>query len=238
MDTRVTSPRNRILGCLPPEDLNLLRPHLRPVALEQRRRVAVPGARIDCVYFLESGLVSMMTRVRTGPPIEVGVIGREGVVNFEALMAIDHAANESVVQLSGDAHCIDVRPLREAASGSAALDRACRRFIHVFLVQTATTVLANGRANISERLARWLLMTHDRIDGDAISLTHEFLSIMLGVRRSSVTTAIRDFERRGLVALGRRCITVADPNGLRRVAGGYYGMAEAELERLFPAGDS
>ena len=101
------------------------------------------------------------------------------------------------------------------------------------MVQTASTVLANGRATISERLARWLLMALDRVDGNEVALTHEFLATMLGVRRPGVTVAIREFERKGHIAGGRGQITVLDRPGLEIAANGYYGVAEAEYLRLF-----
>ena len=94
-------------------------------------------------------------------------------------------------------------------------------------------MLANGRATISERLARWLLMARDRVDEDAIGLTHEFLAIMLGVQRPGVTVALRDFERRGLVLGARALITILDREGLETAANGYYGSAESEFQRLF-----
>jgi CRP-like cAMP-binding protein len=101
------------------------------------------------------------------------------------------------------------------------------------MVQTASTVLANGRARIPERLARWLLMAGDRVNGDQIALTHEFLATMLGVNRSGVTTALLEFERRGLVRGARGVITILDRSALVTEANGYYGTAEAELERVF-----
>ena len=101
------------------------------------------------------------------------------------------------------------------------------------MVQTASTVLANGRANIPERLARWLLMARDRVEGDGIALTHEFLATMLGVNRPGVTTALQEFERRGLIDGRRGVITILDRSALEKEANGYYGVAEAEFQRLF-----
>jgi CRP-like cAMP-binding protein len=107
------------------------------------------------------------------------------------------------------------------------------RFVHVYMVQTASTVPANGRASIPERLARWLLMARDRVDGEGIALTHEFLATMLGVRRPGVTVALREFERRGLIDGGRGLITILDRSALETAANGHYGIAEAEFHRLF-----
>ena len=101
-----------------------------------------------------------------------------------------------------------------------------------FMIQTAHTALANGRAKLEERLARWLLMAHDRMNSDAVPLTHEFLAVMLGVRRAGVTVALHSFERRGLIATRRGQLTLVNRAGIEQVAGSFYGMPEAELKRL------
>jgi len=113
------------------------------------------------------------------------------------------------------------------------LRRALLRYGHSFVIQTAHTALANGRNKLLERLARWLLMAHDRVDGDDIHLTHEFLSIMLGVRRTGVTVALNQWARAGLVETKRGVITILDRGGLEEISNGSYGAPEAELRRLF-----
>lgn len=106
-------------------------------------------------------------------------------------------------------------------------------YAHAFLLQTGYTAMANGRAKIEERLARWLLMAHDRIDGDTLTLTHEFLSVMLGVRRPGVTHALNLLERVGLIHATRGIITVIDREGLEENSNGAYGTPESEFNRLF-----
>jgi CRP-like cAMP-binding protein len=107
------------------------------------------------------------------------------------------------------------------------------RYAHIFGVQSVYTALANARGSIEERLARWLLMTRDRVDGDEMLLTHEFIALMLGVRRARVTTALQAFEGRGLIETARGCVTVKDRDGLEESANGLYGPPEAEFERMF-----
>ena len=137
------------------------------------------------------------------------------------------------MQIRGAGFRIGVERLREALAHSPTLLPILLRFVHVYMVQTASTVLANGRARIPERLARWLLMAGDRVIGDGIALTHEFLATMLGVRRPGVTTALKEFERRGLIDVARGVITILDRGALETEANGYYGTAEAEYKRLF-----
>jgi CRP-like cAMP-binding protein len=105
----------------------------------------------------------------------------------------------------------------------------------VFAVQSSYTALANAKGNIQERLARWLLMAQDRLNSDVLELTHEFLALMLGVRRAGVTIALGHFERRGMIEIARGAVTVNDRDGLQECANGLYGQPEAEFERLFPA---
>jgi CRP-like cAMP-binding protein len=116
---------------------------------------------------------------------------------------------------------------------SIALLKCFLRYAHVFGVQSGYTALANARGNIEERLARWLLMTRDRVDDDEMLLTHEFVALMLGVRRAGVTTALQVFERRGLIETARGSVTIKDRDGLEESANGLYGPPEAELERMF-----
>jgi CRP-like cAMP-binding protein len=225
--------RNAILRNLSAADRDLLRPSLEPIDLPLRFRLADAGRRIEAVYFIEAGVASITTSVRHEAPIEIGMVGREGVVNLPALMGVDRSPSDSYMQIQGAGLRIGVEKLREAMAQSPTLMPILLRFVHVYMVQTASTVLANGRAHIPERLARWLLMAGDRVDGAGVALTHEFLATMLGVRRPGVTVALREFERRGLIDGARGIITILDRSALETEANGYYGIAEAEFARLF-----
>ena len=190
--------RNALLGHLSDEDRSLISPHLSPIDLPLRFRLAEPNAPIEHAYFLDSGIASTVSHVRHEVPIEIGIIGREGVVNLPVVMGVDRAPNATFMQVGGTGQRIAADPLRTAMDQSPDISRTLHRFAHVFMVQNASTILANGCGTVSERLARWLTMAHDRADGDRVELTQEFLAIMLGVRRPSVTTLLRDFEQRGL----------------------------------------
>ena len=136
------------------------------------------------------------------------------------------------MQVEGRGYRIAAEALRRAIDTSASLRGLLLRYAHTFLVQTAQTALANAGAPAEERLARWLLMYHDRQDGDDLSVTHEFLSLMLGVRRPTVTVAIHTLEGAGLIRARRGRIRVLNRAGLEEAAGEAYGPAEAEYERL------
>ena len=226
------SRRNHILSALSATDFELLGP-LEYLDLPVRFRLSDAHKEIDSVYFLETGIASTTTQVRREVPIEVGITGREGVVNLPLLIGSDRSPSDTFMQVGGTGHRIRSEMLRSAMRQSESLTTLLLRSVHVFLVQVSSTVLANGRATISERLARWLLMARDRVDGERIRLTHEFLATMLGVHRPGVTVAMRDFERRGLLRRGRGEITMLDREGLETEANGYYGVAEAECHRIF-----
>ena len=132
----------------------------------------------------------------------------------------------------GSGHRILQEALGEAMAKSESLRALMLKSARGFMIQTAHTALANGRAKLEQRLARWLLMALDRLTTDTVPLTHEFLAVMLGVRRAGITVAIHGFERRGLVTTRRGQLTVVDRGGIEQIAGSFYGTPEAELRRL------
>jgi CRP-like cAMP-binding protein len=225
--------RNLILSKLPAAELDVLAPDLAPVELPIRRRIAAPNEPIDQVHFIESGMISLVGDSREALPTEIGVIGREGVANLAALLEAGQSPYRVMVQVAGRARSLDVEAGRAAMRHCPEFNRLVRQFAHAFIVQTSSSVFANARGSGSERLARWLLMARDRIEQDRMTLTHEFLSIMLGMRRPTVTLLLRDFEERGWIARSRGCITLLDHEALLAEAGQYYGQAEAEIVRLY-----
>jgi CRP-like cAMP-binding protein len=214
-------------------DLARLEPHLEPVDLPLRQRVATPYQPITHVYFPDSGMVSVVLGLPHEIPIEIGLVGKEGMVNLPVVLGEETSPTDVFVQIAGSGRRIAAAHLRAAMAESTAMRNLFLRCCNAFIMQVASTVLANGRATLPERLARWLLMASDRLDSPVLPLTHEFLSIMLGVRRSGVTLALRDFEKQELVSRKRALITILDREDLVNVANGYYGMAEKELERVF-----
>jgi CRP-like cAMP-binding protein len=213
---------NHILSRLSAADLGLLEPHLKPVDLPVHRALEGRDKRIDYVYFIEAGFASVVANGSGKPSIEVGIIGREGMTGLAIVMGYRLASHDTYVQAAGKAQRIGAAKLREADERSNTLHRAMLRYAHAYLLQTTATALANGRSKIEERLARWLLMADDRIDGDQLPLTHEFLSLMLGVRRSGVTTALQALERRRLISRKRGNILILNRKGLEKQSNGTY----------------
>jgi CRP-like cAMP-binding protein len=202
---------NRVLSGLAPADFALLKPHLMPIDLPVETHLETANSRIDHVYFMERGFASVVADGLSKRSIEVGVIGREGMT--AVVMGDDRAAHDTYIQVAGAGQRMSAAKLRWAIDRSVRLHRSLLRCVHALLIQTTHTALANGRSKNEERLARWLLMANDRIDGSEVPLTHKFLGIMLGVQRPAVTVAMRALEHAGLISAGRRAITIIDRKG-------------------------
>ena len=224
-------PRNRLLASLSLSDIEQLLPSAEPVALDVRRILEEPRSQITHVYFVESGLVSVVGTARPDQRIEVGMVGYEGMTGLGVILGDDRSANETLVQSAGTALRVPTESMREAMNASSAFSTVLLRYVHVFMVQSSQTALANGRGKLDERLARWLLMWHDRLRTDNLTITHEFLALLLGVRRQGVTVALHTLEGRGLIRSTRGLIRILDRDGLRLAANGFYGIPEDEYDR-------
>ena len=159
------------------------------------------------------------------------MVGYEGMTGLAVVLGHDRSTNETVIQAAGTALRIPSAVLRRTLQGSATLSSALLRYVHVFMMQASQTALANGRGRLSERLARWLLMWQDRLKTRHLTVTHEFLALLLGVRRQGVTLALHELEGQGLIKGKRNRITVVDREGLLGLANGFYGVPEAEYDR-------
>jgi CRP-like cAMP-binding protein len=213
---------NRILSRLSLADFDALAPHLQAVDLPVRKLLEARRKRIEHVYFMESGFASVVANGSTRPSIEVGIIGREGMTGLAVVLGNDRAQHETYIQVAGSGLRISAENLREATENNATLLRAMLLYANAFLMQTTSTALANGRSKIEERLARWLLMADDRVDGDQIPLTHEFLGLMLGTHRPGVTNAVNALKAEGLIATQRAGITILNRKGLEKRSNGTY----------------
>ena len=222
--------RNKLLASLSHADLALLQP-LEAVALEVRQVLEAPNRTIKHCYFIERGLASIVA-VNGHRRLEVGLIGCEGMTGLPIVLGNDRSPHENFIQVAGEGVRIPAEKLRKALRQSRSLERAFLGFAHSFMNQTANTALSNGTATLEERLARWLLMSHDRLEGDEIPLTHEFLSLMLGVRRAGVTVALHYLEQRALIRMSRGQIVVVDRDGLKAAANGTYHRTETRRKRV------
>lgn len=236
MDAPQLAPRNRLLAVLPAADFARLQPSLELIDLEARQILETPHTPIAHVHFVESGLVSIVGTTAPDHRIEVGMVGYEGMTGVGVVLGDDLSMNEALVQSTGTAWRIAAPALRQAMGASPTLTATLLRYVHIFIAQASQTALANGRGKVDERLARWLLMWHDRLHDDNLTITHEFLALLLGVRRQGVTVALHDLEGQGLIRSTRSLIRILDRGGLQRAANGFYGPPEAEYDRAIGLG--
>jgi CRP-like cAMP-binding protein len=229
----VRKSKNKILAGLSHGDAVMLSPMLVDVDLPVRKQLEMRNRRIEHVYFLETGIASMVASGGTNHSIEIGIIGSEGMTGLSILMATDRSPHETFMQAAGLGRRIATADLVQAMSQSAGLRDRLLQYGHTLFVQVGYTALSNGRYKLEERLARWLLMAHDRSSGGDVRLTHEFLAVMLGTRRPGITAALNELEKDSVIDSKRGAITILDRAALEETANGSYGAAEAEYERLF-----
>lgn len=225
-------PRNRLLAALPPGDLARLLPHLRPVEYPLRHVLHAPDEPIAAVHFFETGWVSMLAGLDDGDSAEVGLVGREGMAGLPLLLGADRSPLEAMVQAGGTALRLEAAAFRDCLHGVPALRTLLLRYALAFTAQVSQTAACNANHGIEQRLARWMLMAHDRAEGDEFPMTHEFLSMMLGVRRAGVTVAAGVLQRAGYIHYDRGRMAVTDRPGLEAAACECHGTVRREFERL------
>ncbi len=223
---------NRLINNLDSEDRDQLLPHLVPVTLPRLFVMAEPNVPADLSYFLESGIGSIIGVSPAGSEVEVAIFGCEGMSPPNSLFEDKQAPFKVLIQVAGQGHSVKNDVLFELLPKCRSLRRILSRYAQTLFVQTAYTSLSNASHSVDKRLSRWLLMVHDRSEGNALPLTHDFLSAMLNVRRQSVTDSLHVLEGERFIANTRGLVTIKDRDGLRAFAGDAYGVAEAEFNRL------
>ncbi len=232
VDAGVRAFENRLLSRLPHQDRTVLEMHLEEVSLVERQVLEAPYTSVSEVYFLTAGMASVVASAEPKHQLEVGMVGSEGMTGLAVVLGDDQSANLTMVQSAGTALRLSSHSLRRAMTERPLLGALLLRYVHAFMAQASQSALANGQGSISERLARWLLMWQDRVETREFSVTHQFLSLLLGVQRTGVTLTLHDLEGRGLIRSERGTVRIVDRKGLRCAANGFYGVAEAEYERM------
>ncbi len=226
-------PANRLLALLPPADYQRLTPWLQGVSFPPKQVLYKARSPIDYVYFPSSGIVSAMTVMGDGAAIEVATIGNEGMAGLTAFIGGETSPNEVMVQVPGDGIRMPADVLRQEADKKGPLHRLLVLYNTAFATQVSYSVACNGLHKVEKRCCRWLLMCLDRVGSDVLPLTHEFLAIMLGVRRSSLTEVLHPLQERGLIHNGRGKIKVLHRDGLEATSCECYTSVKDEFARLF-----
>ena len=219
--------KNGILVRLPADEMALLRGQLERVTMQTGDILQAAGEPAKSVFFVESGLISLLAPLEQGGRLEVGHVGREGAAGVHAAMGADILTTEIMAQSEGVALRADVATLRTAMEQSRALRWGVTRFANALHAQVAQTAACNGAHEVVQRLARWLLQAHDRVDGDTLNLTHEMISLVLGVTRPGVTIAAGALQKAGLIQYSRGRLTISDRAGLEQTACECYGIVAA-----------
>jgi CRP-like cAMP-binding protein len=223
--------RNRLLRRLPAKAFELIADQLEPVELPVTKSLVKPGKPIEAVCFIESGLASMVAESADGKAVEIRHIGFEGVAGYPVILGVDHTPNKTFMQAAGHGLQIASEDFLVIMEIRAARELMLR-YVHTCELQLAHTALAAAKYSMHQRLARWLLMCHDRIDGDELPLTHDFLALMLGVRRAGVTGQLHILEGMHAIRSTRGIVRILDRSKLIEIAGGCYGLPEREYDRL------
>ena len=206
--------------------------NLHPVSFPLRHVLYEVDAPLEHVYFIEQGLSSILMSMSNGSTIEVGMIGMEGMIGIQALLGSLTSNHQFIAQAPITALRMNTALCKAAFDQSAAVRRVVLRFTEVVLGLASQTAACNRLHSIEQRCARWMLISSDRLHSDTISMTHEFLASMLGVRRAGVTTTLGELDRSGLIDNGRGRVTVTDRDGLEAAACECYQRDRSRLDRL------
>jgi CRP-like cAMP-binding protein len=226
---------NRFLAKLPPHDFSLLAPHLRTIALERGVILQDVGEEIERVYFLHSGMVSLVAVMPSGITVETATIGRAGAIGVNAGLGARCAFARAIVELPGTAVWLSAPGFHQATNQSPAIRDLVVRYNDLLFSQVQQSVACNALHPLEARLARWLLQTHDCVDDNSIPLTQEFLGQMLGVRRTTVTIAARVLQSAGMIRYRRGLIHLTNRPALEGIACECYALLRHNIEKVLPS---
>ncbi|HEX8130657.1 MAG TPA: Crp/Fnr family transcriptional regulator [Pyrinomonadaceae bacterium] len=224
---------NRLLAHLPDAELALLRPYMEQVQLAHGESIIVPHAPIKDIYFPLTSLLSMVTTMEDGSSVESGSIGREGMSGIPVLLDAEETTMPTFVQIAGEAIRIKSAAVKEVYERGGQLKKILNRYIHTVIVIGSQSVACNRLHNIEARLARWLLASSDGVGSHEVNITHEYLAVMLGVRRAGVSEAAAKLQERNLIRYNRGNVMILDRETLEASACECYRTIREEYERLF-----
>lgn len=218
--------QNIVLCSLPDKEYKLLRPHLEPVDLPQYRVLEEPGEKIEFTYFLDDGLASLVALSRDGRSVEVGIVGKEGMVGMPLIAGLRQGIFRAIMQMSGNGVRVPAEVFQDVLPSAPVLRAELSRFALMHSMQVAQIAACNRLHEVEQRLARWLLMCQDRFDSPSLPLTHEFLAQMLGTGRPSVSLAAGSLENAGLIQNLRGSVRILNRKRLEETACECYGVIQ------------
>jgi CRP-like cAMP-binding protein len=219
---------NHLLAALPRKDYQAIHRHLEEIPLVFEEIIYQPNALITDVYFPNSGIVSLLAAINGRATLEVGLVGSEGMIGLGVFLGVSSSMNRAVVQGAGSAMKMTATALRKVSNNGGVLSRLLQRYSHSVLTQITQSAVCNQFHSVDARLARWLLMTHDRMGNDEFQLKQEFLANMLGVRREGVSKAASELQNRRLIRYSRGRLRILDRAGLEATSCGCYEIIRNE----------
>ncbi|HZQ75507.1 MAG TPA: Crp/Fnr family transcriptional regulator [Burkholderiales bacterium] len=233
-ETRLPT-QNLLLASLPAADYQRLAPSLELIGMPLGHSVYESGARLEYVYFLVEGIVSLLYVTKSGSSAELAVVGKEGMVGISLFMGGETTPNRGVVQSACKAYRLPARAVKAAFAEGGALQLILLKYTQALITQISQTAVCNLHHSVDQQLCRWLLLSLDRLPSNTLQMTQELISNMLGVRRQGVTESAGKLEREGLITYRRGMITVLDRAGLEKRACECYSVVKRESERLLPS---
>ena len=228
------STANLFLAALSPKDMELLRPHLRPVELRQGTVLADPGAKVEEILFIESGMISITTTMEDGAAIELASLGKEAVVGCLAALGTHRANARAIVQIAGSGLRIGATDYRALMPKSPAFLKIVLLSNELSMAQMQQTAACNALHSAERRMCRWIIQVRDRVGDDVLRLTHDFVAQMLAVRRPTVTLIAQELQNAGLIRYRRGVVDIIDRAGLEALTCECYGVIRNNYERLLP----
>ena len=230
-----TTPRpagNLILAFLPPDEMEAIRPKLQPVELQQGTVLYEPNWPVEQVYFMDQGMISVVSIMQNGDSIEVGTIGNEGMTGLSVILGVAAVPYRHIVQVAGSARRMSASALMAELKPEGTLPLLLKKYHAAFNTQVMQGMACNGLHSVLQRCCKWLLTTQDRLGSHELNITHEFLAQMLGVRRASVTEVLRPLQDNGLIQASRGRVVILDPKRLADSSCECYGVIRREYQRL------
>jgi CRP-like cAMP-binding protein len=225
-------PVNKLLRLLTRRAFLRVRPKLAPTRLRARQVLYRPNEPIHAVYFPENAVICQISLLKNGGTIETATVGLEGASWISASIGAPSMPCETIVAIGGDAHALDIDALDHEMQENEHFRDVLTQYSHALLIHSMRLTACTGLHSLEQRCARWMLMTFDRVPEERFSVTHEFLAMLLGVRRSSVSAVLEQFQTRGILKFARGRVLVADRAGLRKVSCNCHDIIRQNYERV------
>jgi CRP-like cAMP-binding protein len=223
---------NRLLGALPAEEFERIRPHLGPISFSLGEVVYESGEHLDYVYFPTSAIISLLYTMENGATAEMGLAGNEGLIGIALFMGGDTMPNRAIVQSAGGAFRMKAKLVQDEFARSGKFQHLLLRYTQALITQISQTAVCNRLHTVEQQLCRWFLLSHDRVRADELVMTQELIANMLGVRREGVTVAAGRLQDIGAISYVRGIITVLDRQKLEETVCECYQVVKDEFDRL------